>query len=58
MNGIESYNRFENCIAKIFEEAEYSIKRNVHIKRNPPYEIDIVAKKNKKSFALRLNLLR
>lgn len=52
MNGIENSYRFENCIAKIFEEAEYSITRNVRIKNNPEYEIDIVAEKNKNKFCV------
>ncbi len=52
MNGIENAYRFENCIAKIFEEAEYSITRNVCIKNNPRYEIDIVAEKNENKFCV------
>lgn len=58
MNGIENYCRFENCIAKIFEEAEYSITRNVRIKNNPGYEIDIVAEKNKNKFCVEVKYSR
>ena len=52
MKRIDNYYRFENCIAKIFEEAEYSITRNVRIENNPRYEIDIIAEKNKNKFCV------
>lgn len=51
MNGIKNAYRFENCIAKIFEEAAYSITRNVRVK-NTRYEIDFVAEKNKNKFCV------
>lgn len=58
MNGIENYYRFEEFIAKIFKEAEYSITRNVRIKNNPRYEIDIVAEKNKNKFCVEVKYSR
>lgn len=58
MDGIENYYRFENCIAKIFKEAEYAISRNIRIENNPRYEIDIVAEKNKNKFCVEVKYSR
>ena len=54
MNGLENYYKFEECISKIFEEAEYSIIRNVSINNIPRYKIDIVAEKNKNKFCVEI----
>lgn len=42
---INNSNLFENCVLKIFKEAEYSVKQNV-IVNNYRGDIDIVAEKN------------
>lgn len=40
----ENYNKFEQCVARIFNEADYLVKQNVKISKHK--DIDIVAKKN------------
>ena len=56
-NEINNYKRFEECIVKIFEEAEYDTVSNVVLEQHKG-DIDIVAKKMKRSTVLKLNMLR
>lgn len=42
---MRDYDLFEDCVADIFSEAGYSVRRNVQI-QNTPYSVDIVAELN------------
>lgn len=42
---MRDYDLFEECVADIFSEAGYSVRRNVQI-QNTPYSVDIVAELN------------
>ncbi len=50
-NEINNYKRFEECIAKIFSEAEYSTASNVVLERNKG-DIDIVAEKDGRKYCV------
>ena len=50
-NEINNYKRFEECIVKIFEEAEYDTVSNVVLEQHKG-DIDIVAKKNEKRYCV------
>ncbi len=56
-NEINNYKKFEECITKIFKEAEYETVSNVALEQDKG-DIDIVAKKMKKSTVLKLNMHR
>ena len=46
-----NYIAFELCIAKIFEQAEYSVERDVQLDAGKG-DIDIVAQKDEKTYAV------
>ena len=48
---INNYVLFENCVAQIFREAEYSIQQNMTI-NNRRDEIDILAEKNGEKYCI------
>ena len=50
-NEINNYRRFEECIAKIFSEAEYSTVSNIVLPNNKG-EIDIVAEKDGRKYCV------
>lgn len=50
MKGLENHKKFEDCILKIFKEAEYSICEMDYMKNIPRYDIDIIAEKNKSKY--------
>ena len=56
-NEINNYKKFEECITKIFKEAEYETVSNVALEQDKE-DIDIVEKKMKKSTVLKLNMHR
>ena len=56
-NEINNYKRFEECIEKIFSEAEFSTASNVALEQNKG-DIDIVAEKDGKSTVLKSNMLK
>lgn len=50
-NEINNYRRFEECIAKIFSEAEYSTVSNIVLPNNKG-EIDIIAEKDGRKYCV------
>ena len=50
-NEINNYKRFEECIEKIFSEAEYSTASNVVLEQNKG-DIDIVAEKDGRKYCV------
>ena len=50
-NEINNYKRFEECVAKIFNEAEYSTALNVVLEQNKG-DIDIVAEKDGRKYCV------
>lgn len=50
-NEISNYRKFEECIAKIFSEAEYSTVLNMVLPNNTG-EIDIVAEKDGRKYCV------
>lgn len=56
INKVNNYERFEDCIAKIFAEAEYSIIQNVVLANNG--DIDIVAEKDDRKYCVEVKYAR
>ena len=52
-NEINNYKKFEECITKIFKEAEYETVSNVALEQDKG-DIDIVAKKDEKNVEKRI----